>query len=285
MLRLARVFGSAQAALEAGPEDLVRRARLSWRHAQELAALGRLRGRLAEQIAAWSRDGISLVAMGEEAYPAALLDLRSPPPLLYLRGSLRPGDARAVAVVGTRQPSADGATRAQQIALALAARGFTIVSGLARGIDTAAHWGALTHPRGRTVAVLGCGLQRIYPPENAHLAEAVARRGALLAEVAPHATVNRRCLLARDRVQAALARAVVVVQAHAECGSIVTARHARACGRLLLGVPWCEPPFSHGWQRLRQLGARPIEPEADLDDLAELIEAYRPRARQHVLPS
>jgi DNA processing protein len=283
MLRLARVFGSPEAALGASSQDLVARGHLSLRQAEELKQVAASLDRLRRKTAAWEAQGLALLAMGEESYPSPLLDLRSPPPLLYLRGALMASDSRAVAVVGTREPTPEGTLAAEKLARGMAGRGFTIVSGLARGIDTAGHWGALAVEKGRTIAVLGCGLLRIYPPENGDLAERIVESGCLMAEVPPETEASRRLLLARDRIQAALSLAVIVVQAHAECGSIVTARQARRCQRLLFGVPWEGPPFSEGWQRLRRLGARPIYPDADLDEVAQRIAAHHPSSPQRGL--
>lgn len=282
-LHLARTFGSAQKALQATVEELAGRGRLSLEQAQALAAMSGSLARVSERLDLWRRAGIEALALEDERYPAGLRDLRSPPPLLFLRGELRPDDGRAVTIVGTREPSREGARLARGLARGLAARGFTIVSGLARGIDSAGHRGALAARGGRTIAVLGSGLLRIYPPENSVLAATIARRGCLMAEVSPDVEVDRRHLLARDRIQAALPRAVIVVQAYEQCGSIVTARHARQCGRMLLAVPWREPPFSHGWERLREMGARPIAAEAELDDLVAALEAEPPVGAQKPL--
>jgi DNA processing protein len=155
---------------------------------------------------------------------------------------------------------------------------------LARGIDTAGHRGALAVEEGRTIAVLGSGLLRVYPRENQALAEEIAGRGCLMAEVPPETEVQAAHLLARDRIQAALSRAVIVVQAQAECGSIVTARHARRCGRRLYGVPWSRRPFSEGWEALARMGARPVSGDSDLDALAAEIEAEPEPPEQRALP-
>ncbi len=226
------------------------------------------------KIEAWRSQGIELVCIGDERYPRRLRDLRTPPPLLYVRGSLLAQDDRAIAVVGTREPDRAGAALARRFGREFASKGFTIVSGLARGIDTAGHGGALGAGQGRTIAVLGCGLLRVYPPENARLASRVAERGCLVSEVPPETEVQAGLLLARDRIQAALSRAVVVVEAHAECGSIVTAKHAVQCGRLLYGAPWDKPPFSDGWRALQSLGALPITADANFDELAAAIDAH-----------
>jgi len=282
-LRLARIFGSAEAALAAPEAELIARGRLTPVQAAGIKHVAGSLEAVRRALAKWRRCGIHAVAMGEAGYPDSLLDLRTPPPLLYIKGELRRDDSRAVAIVGTREPTPGAELVAAHLARGLAERGFTIVSGLARGIDTAGHNGALESHRGRTIAVLGSGLLRIYPPENAALAERIGTRGCALAEVAPDTEVDRRLLLARDRLQAALSRAVLVIQAHPECGSVVTARHAARCGRLLLGVPWDEPPFREGWQRLAKMGAQPVDLTTDLDELAAAIGASRPRHTQRPL--
>jgi len=268
--------------VKASAEDLIARGLLTLSQAADLKNIPM--DSLRETIAAWSRAGIGLLAIGDECYPRSLLDLRTPPPLLYIQGDIRPEDARSVAVVGTRQPTGEGEGIATELAKEFAQRGFTIVSGLARGIDTAGHRGALAALNGRTIAVLGSGLLYVYPPENVGLAEAVASRGCVVAEVPPDAEVNGRFLLARDRIQAALSHAVIVVQAHRECGSIVTARHAVACRRLLFGVPWRGGPFAEGWEQLRKMGALPITANSGFDDISDRILSAEPVQSQAPLP-
>lgn len=283
MLRLARVFGSPEAALDASPEELVARGRLSLEQARFVCAQKQTDLARSGEIAAWRSQGIQLITRDDDTYPRALADLRAPPPLVYVRGSLRPEDSRAIAIVGTRTPDRRGGALARRLGYEFAKRGFTIVSGLARGTDTAAHKGALRAEQGRTIAVLGCGLLRVYPPANGLLARSIASRGCLVAEVPPDTEVETKLLLMRDRIQAALARAVIVVQAHGECGSIVTARHAVRCDRLLYGVPSNEPPFSEGWRTLRALGARPITHDTDLEEIAREVDAHEAKPRQRPL--
>jgi len=276
MLRLARVFGSPEAAAAAPCQELMARGRLSASQAAQVSRLRESAAMLRDQIAAWQAHGIKLLSCEDPRYPGPLRDLRSPPPLLYLRGELRAADAHAVAVVGTREPEPHAARLARALARGLAERGFTIVSGLARGIDTAAHRGTLATPKGRTIAVLGSGLLRIYPPEKALLAARIAKRRCVMAEVPPETEVERGLLLARDRIQAALSQAVIVVQAYPECGSVVTARHAVRCGRLLFAIPWSQGTFAEGWKRLQKMGAKPIEQDLHMDALVAEIEASAP---------
>jgi len=283
MLRLARLFGSPEAAVHASLDELRGRGKLSERQARAVLAVREEDALLRRRIEGWAAQGIELISMDDTRYPRALHDLRSPPPLLYVKGRLEPTDAQAVAVVGTRSPSRQGSAVARMLGQELARRGHTIVSGLARGIDTAGHRGALEAEQGRTIAVMGCGLLRVYPPENGLLAGKVAAAGCLMAEVPPETKVRKELLLARDRIQAALSRAVIVVQAHGECGSIVTARHAVRCRRVLYGVPWEEPPFSEGWEALRAMGARPLTGDSDLDSVCAEIDGDSPAPPQERL--
>lgn len=170
----------------------------------------------------------------DPAYPAALRSLTRPPALLC-RGELRPQDGEGVAVVGTRTPSRAGLEGARWLAAQLARGGVTVISGLARGIDTAAHEACL-EAGGRTVAVLGCGTDRVYPPENEDLAERIATRGALLSEREPAAPPTPAALRRRNRIIAAMARATVVVEAGPMSGARIAARWAMALDRpLFLG--------------------------------------------------
>jgi DNA processing protein len=283
MLRLVRMFGSPRDALAAPVEELMARGKLSVEQARRLALTRDGERELRSEIRSWRDEGIELVCLTDGRYPRLLLDLRSPPPLLYLRGSLRAEDGRAVAIVGTRRPTQEAAAAAQRLARGFAEQGFTIVSGLARGIDTAGHLAALQASGGRTVAIIGCGLRRIYPPENEPLAKEIAGRGCLLSEVPPDTEVQRRLLVARDRIQAALCAAVVVVQAPADCGSIITARHAVRCRRLLYAVPWSHGPFAEGWEQLRAMGARPMAADADLAPICEQVEQRHTELWQRAL--
>lgn len=181
--------------------------------------------------------GISLVGRDEPDYPRYLRETFDPPPVLYVRGRLQADEgSSSVAVVGSRAASAQGRALARCMARDLAAAGATVVSGLARGIDTAAHHGALD-AGGRTVAVLGSGLDRIYPPENAALAASITERGALVSEF-PLGTVPYPANFPRrNRVIAGWSRAVVVVEAAAKSGALATARAALEEGREVMAVP------------------------------------------------
>lgn len=169
-------------------------------------------------------------------YPAHLRGLPDAPDTLHVRGALAERDALAIAVVGSRRATPYGLEVAETLAADLAARGVTIVSGLARGIDTAAHRGAL-RVGGRTVAVLGSGVDVVYPQENGRLAEEIATHGALLSQFAPGTPPLPHHFPTRNAVIAGLSLAVVVVEAAERSGSLITARLAAELGREVLAVP------------------------------------------------
>jgi DNA processing protein len=182
------------------------------------------------------RGAITIAAPGDSAYPRVLEALDAPPPLLFLRGAWRPGDARAVALVGTRTPTAYGREAAWTLARDLGAAGCAVVSGLAVGIDAAAHAGALASG-GRTLAVIGCGLDQEYPAENRELRAAIEERGAVISEHPPGTPPQQMNFPRRNRIISALSRGVVVVEAGARSGALLTADHARLQGKPLFAVP------------------------------------------------
>jgi DNA processing protein len=213
---------------------------------------------------------------GDPRYPA-LLGAIPAPPRLFVRGALEADDALALAIVGSRRPSPYGLAVAEQLASELAARGLTIVSGLARGIDTAAHRGALA-AGGRTLAVLGCGLDIVYPPENAVLARTIEARGALLSQFAPGVPALAGHFPARNRTLAGLALGVVVVEAAERSGALITAGFAGDLGRETFAVPGrITSPTSVGTHRLIQDGAKLVTCWQDI--VSELPEPWRRAVR------
>ena len=203
---------------------------LDGRHSILLDAARKLQPRLAQA-------GIQAVGREEPLYPELLAEIHDPPPVLYVRGDLGAAASPAVAVVGSRRASPYGLAVARVLARDLAAAGVTVVSGLARGIDAAAHGGALAATSGQAVAVLGSGLDVIYPPEHRRLAAAVVARGALVSEFPPGTPPLARNFPRRNRVISGLARGVVVVEAAAGSGSLITARLALDQGREVYAVP------------------------------------------------
>ena len=205
-----------------------------------------------------------LVTASSDEFPVQLRDVTGMPSALWLRGSIGAGDALAVALVGARRATAYGLEQAERLAGDLARRGVTIVSGLARGIDTAAHRGAL-RAGGRTIAVLGTGVDVIYPPENRRLAGEIMERGALVSEFAPGTGALPYHFPQRNRVIAGLALVVVVVEAASRSGALITAGWAADLGREVMAVPGrITSPTSRGCHRLIKDGATLAEDWEDV---------------------
>ena len=206
-------------------------------------------------------------------FPAQARGIAYLPERLWVRGAVVPADALAVAIVGSRRATHQGLAVAERLAGDLAARGVTIVSGLARGIDTAAHRGALD-AGGRTIAVLGCGVDRVYPPENRTLAARIAERGAVISQFALGMPALAHHFPIRNRLLAALALGVVVVEAAEASGSLITAGHAADLGREVMAVPGpAGSPSSRGAHRLIRDGAALVEDWEDV--VAVLPERWR----------
>jgi DNA processing protein len=183
-----------------------------------------------ETIEACEADGIKLVTVLDEDYPANLRLIFNLPPFLFYRGELRHDDARAVAVVGTRRPSDEGISRARQLAAGLAAENVAVVSGLARGIDTAVHEACLD-AGGRTIAVIGTGIRRTYPPENAELAARIAATGALVSQFWPDSPPRTDTFPRRNVTMSGLGQGTIVVEASATSGAKMQARMALEHGK------------------------------------------------------
>ncbi|MDD5100175.1 MAG: DNA-processing protein DprA [Syntrophales bacterium] len=209
--------------------------------------------------------GIDIITCEDPAYPRNLLNIYDYPPLLYVKGSLHPEEI-CLAVVGSRLASTYGRYTTEKICRELALQGMTVVSGLARGIDAAAHRGALAG-KGRTLAILGCGLDVIYPPENEDLANAVAQHGALVTEYSFGTPPNATNFPSRNRIISGISLGVVVVEAGEKSGSLITARIAAEQGRSVFAVPGeIGAAGSRGTHRLIKQGARLVESIEDILD-------------------
>lgn len=230
-------------------------------------------GAVAEQRARAERVGARLVLLGDADYPAQLKAIPSPPPFLFVRGDIRAEDALAVAVVGARRATPYGLQVSERLAGDLAARGVTVVSGFARGVDTAAHRGALG-AGGRTIAVLGSGVDVIYPPENRKLVARVVERGALVSQLPMGAPPLPEHFPLRNRTIAGLALGTVVVEAGERSGALITAGHAGELGREIFATPGnVTSEQSRGANRLIQDGAKLVQGWEDV--VAELPEVWR----------
>jgi DNA processing protein len=214
------------------------------------------------------RHGVRPVPLGFVGYPPPLTEVPAPPPLLYFRGEWVEADTSAIAIVGSRSCTAYGKRVAEQLARDLVRAGYTIVSGLARGIDGVAHRAALD-AGGRTIAVLAGGLSQIYPPEHTDLAEQIAKQGCLVTETPMTVEPQPGMFPARNRIISGLSRAVIVVEANAKSGALITARHAGEQGREVFAVPGAvDNPASAGCLELIRTGARLVRNAGDvIDDL------------------
>ncbi|MBQ1500735.1 MAG: DNA-processing protein DprA [Sphingomonas sp.] len=258
-------FGSAEAALDALPMLAAR----GGGRAPVIADPGTVR----REIAAVERLRARYLFLGDADYPPLLAELENAPPALILRGRPELLDRPSVAIVGARNASAAACRFARQIALGLGEAGVTLVSGLARGIDTAAHVGSLGSG---TVGVIASGIDIAFPPENRELQERVAREGLLLAEQPPGTEPLARFFPARNRIIAGLALGTVVVEAAPRSGSLITARIAAEAGREVMAVPGSPlDPRAQGCNLLIREGATLVQ---GVDDILEMIRPIDPRA-------
>ena len=278
--RLLAAFGSPQAIFAATPAALA-----TLVSAREATNLGTPPPELAEVLArtrAWLADSPRhhVLSLADPRYPAALLDLADPPVLLFAQGDLTLLRQPAVAVVGSRHPTAQGADHAEAFSAAFSEVGVVVVSGLARGIDGAAHLGALAgqarQPRagGGTIAVVGTGPDVVYPRAHAALAARIAEHGLLLSEFVPGTPPLAAHFPKRNRLVAALSRGTLVVEAAVQSGSLITARLAAEIGREVLAIPGSiHAPQARGCHALIKQGARLVE---TAQDVLEELQLQRP---------
>lgn len=237
-------------------------------HAVADALLAAPREDWIEPALAWAGEaGNHILTLADEAYPRTLLDITDPPVLLYVKGDLALLQNPALAIVGARTATAQGESNAEAFARHLAVQGFTIVSGLASGIDTAAHRGALAAGKdaASTVAVIGTGIDRIYPARNATLAREIAASGAIVSEFPLGTPPLQHNFPRRNRIIAGLAQGVLVVEAALNSGSLITARLATETGREVFAIPGSiHSPLARGCHRLIRDGAKLVETAEDV---------------------
>ena len=219
------------------------------------------------ELKAIERERVEVRSLLDSAYPARLKMIADPPPLLYITGTLTDQDALAVAIVGARRATAAGRAMTEELSHDLADAGMTVVSGLARGVDAAAHRGALA-AQGRTIAVLGCGIDRTYPPEHERLRRQIEERGAILSEVPMGAPPHSHHFPRRNRIISGLSLGVIVTEAAIGSGSLITARLAAEQGREVFAVPgFVKEDTSRGTNALLKEGAALIERAQDVIDI------------------
>lgn len=229
-------------------------------------------------------QGIKILTWGDEAYPARLKEIDQPPPVMYIRGEYLPDDLFAVAIVGTRKVTPYGRQVTEEIASFLAANGMTVISGLARGVDAIAHQTALK-AGGRTIGILGSGVDKIYPPEHRGLAEQMIARGAIISDYAIGTPPDASNFPPRNRIISGLSLAVVVIEAAETSGALITAEFAAEQGREIFAVPGSIlAPQSKGTNRLIQKGAQPLLTPDDLMQALDLTRIGAQKSARKVLP-
>jgi DNA processing protein len=240
---------------------------------------------LAAELKRVAEFGAKVITWSSPEYPAILRTIDNPPFVLYLWGELKPDDADSISIVGSRNVTHYGTESAKKISFQLAYAGYTVVSGLARGIDTAAHQGALA-AKGRTIAVIGSGLEKLYPPENRGLAEKIAESGAVVSEYPMARPADRQTFPYRNRIVAGWSRGLVVVEAGLNSGALITANQAIDQGRSVFAVPGqIDRPTSAGSNKLIQTGAKLIMGAEDvLEELADRRSVPPPRRTESDSP-
>ena len=223
------------------------------------------------QIAEWRDKGMRLLTILDDAYPENLRAVHDRPPLIFVAGRLTPRDTRSIAVVGARRATPRGIDRATAVAAHLAQTGFTVASGLAAGIDTAAHTAALAQ-NGRTIGVIGTGLSRTYPPENARLQERIAAECAVISQFWPDAPPTKRSFPMRNAVMSGLCLATVVIEAAHTSGARLQARLALAQGRPVFLLEYL---LDHEWARAcaRKPGAHVVRTPEEITAAVERLTA------------
>lgn len=230
-------------------------------------------------------QGIHILTWEDETYPARLKEIDQPPPVLYVRGEYLPDDLFAVAIVGTRRITPYGRQITEELASFLAANGITVISGLARGVDAVAHTAALK-AGGRTLAVLGSGVDKIYPPEHRGLAQQIMGRGAMVSDYALGTPPEASNFPPRNRIISGLSLAVVVVEAGETSGALITAGFAAEQGREVFAVPGSIlAPQSKGTNKLIQSGAQPLLSASDLMQALDLTRLGAQKSARQALPA
>ncbi|HSO59453.1 MAG TPA: DNA-processing protein DprA [Desulfobacterales bacterium] len=277
--RLIERFGTPAAALTAARDDLLAVEGVGQHLADAIRHLPRPAGAAAEFERAQSR-GCRIVTLTDPGFPPLLREIPDPPPFLYVRGELS-GCPRPIAVVGSRNATAYGVETTLRICRDLAGLGFTVVSGMALGIDAAAHEGALSG-QGRTVAVLGSGLDNIYPPQHRRLAERIAAGGAVISEFPLQAGPEAHHFPVRNRIISGMSFGTVVVEATKDSGSLITARLAAEQNREVFAVPGSIQSFkSMGTHVLIKQGAKLVENVQDIvAELGHFLQDKAPLRRE-----
>ncbi len=276
--RLINHFGSADRAMGASVSELTKIEGIGFKTAEQIAAT-RHKFDTAGELELAEKLGIWIINIEDKRYPPVLKQIYDPPPVLYIKGTLSRQDNLAISIVGTRRCSLYGQEQASRFAHLLASAGFTIVSGMARGIDTAAHHGALSASR-RTIAVQGCGLANIFPPENKKLFELIAESGACISELPLQYEPLAENFPTRNRIIAGLSLGTIVIEAGLNSGAMITAKEALENNREVMAIPGkIDSPLNKGVHQLIKQGAKLIE---SVEDVMEALGYIGEQLQSHV---
>jgi DNA processing protein len=278
--RLLERFQTPEAVFQASMKELLEVEGLGVKIANEIRK-GPSEQAVNKELSLVDQAGARIISIKDDAYPFRLRNIYDPPALLYLRGELRKEDELAVSIVGSRKTTPYGRWITEKISQALVQNGVTIVSGMARGVDSVAHWGAISGG-GRTLAVLGCGVDVVYPPENRNLFAKIIEQGAVLSEFPMGSPPEGGHFPKRNRIISGLSMGVVVVEAGPDSGSLITANYALEQGREVFAIPGnVGAGGSRGTNRLIKDGAKLVESS---DDILEEILPQWQREKEEVKP-
>ena len=271
-------FGSVDRALGASVSELAKIDGVGLKIAERIATT-RAKFDVTSELELAQKLGVWIISLDDKRYPPILKQIYDPPPVLYIRGNLTRQDNLCISIVGSRYCSLYGQEQSSRLAHFLSSAGFTICSGMARGIDTAAHQGALS-AGGRTIAVQGCGLANIFPPENKKLFELIAESGACISELPLRYEPLSENFPPRNRIIAGLSLGTIVVEAGLNSGALITARAALEYNREVMAVPGkIDSPLSKGAHQLIKQGAKLIE---SVEDVTEALGYIGEQLQDHV---
>ena len=270
--RLLDRFQTPEAVFQASMKELLEVEGLGVKVASEIRK-GPSEQAVKNELSSLEKSGGRIITLEDEAYPPRLRDIYDPPALLYLKGELKKEDELAVSIVGSRKTTPYGRWITEKISQTLVRYGVTIVSGMARGVDSVAHWGAISGG-GRTLAVLGCGVDVVYPPENRNLFSKIIEQGAVLSEFPMGSPPEGGHFPKRNRIISGLSMGVVVVEAGPDSGSLITANFALEQGREVFAIPGnVGAGGSRGTNRLIKDGAKLVESSEDI--LEEILPQWK----------
>ncbi|MFH1441066.1 MAG: DNA-processing protein DprA [Candidatus Omnitrophota bacterium] len=261
-------FKTPKAVLEASLDDIAEVENIGRETAKKIVE-GREKIDFCRQIELLEKNNVSIIPLDSEFYPVSLKSIFDPPLVLFVQGEILPQDYFSIGIVGTRMSSFYGRTMAEKLSRQLVERGFTVVSGGARGVDTFSHQSALK-ANGRTIGILGCGLDITYPPENKNLFKKIVEKGAMVSEFPLGTPPNRQNFPMRNRIISGLSLGTLVIEAPLKSGALITVTHAIEQGREVFSVPGQADSFvSKGTNQLLREGAKLVE---DADDIIEELE-------------